>query len=397
VLAPAIGYAQDGFPVSPFAAQAIGKRAATSPDAAAMTADGVVAAGRIVRRPGVARVLADIVSGGHDAAFGGELGAGSVAASAGLIRPADLVASAASWRAPIALDVFGHRIWSPAPPSQGYLTLSAAWIAESCGLDAAPDDPAWAHTLVESMRQAAFDRPEVLWDGADATALLAPERLAPRAAAISPDRAAVLADRYRQAGTTYLCAVDSDGTAVSLMQSNCMSFGSGIVAGGTGVWLQNRGIGFSLTPGHPAELAPGRRPAHTLAPAMITDTADGFVAALGSRGGDSQPQIVLQLAARLLLAGESPAQALAAGRFILRGADDETAFDTWGSGGRVRVDVEGQLGERWAPGLIARGHSVTVTEPFGHPFGHAQVIRRSGALLIGAADPRATSGAALGY
>jgi gamma-glutamyltranspeptidase/glutathione hydrolase len=247
------------------------------------------------------------------------------------------------------------------------------------------------------MRQAAFDRPEVLGEGVDTDALLSAARILPRASAVDPSRAARLGDTYRVGGTTYLCAVDRDGTAVSLMQSNGMSFGSGIVAGETGVWLHNRIMGFSLEPGHPAELAPGRRPAHTLAPILVTDQEDGFVSALGTRGGDSQPQIVLQLLARLLRQGQSPADALAAGRWILRGEGDGSAFNTWGAAGAVRVDVEGQAAVGWRSGLEERGHVVHSSEPFAHPFGHAQIILRGDGVYFGASDPRATSGAVAGY
>ncbi len=397
VLEPGIRYAAEGFPVSVFAAQAIAKRAESSPAAAAMTADGRLEGGQLVRRPGPARVLRALVDGGREAVYGGEFGRAITRATGGIIGADDLASSQARWADPIGMDVWGARVCTPAPPSQGYLTLSAAAIAERVGLGTDPDDPLWPHLLIEAMRQAAYDRPEVLHEGADPAPLLAARRLDARAAAIDPDRSAVLGDTYRAGGTTYLCAVDSDGMAVSLIQSNCMNFGSGIVAGDTGIWLQNRGIGFSLAPGHPAELAPGRRPPHTLAPALVTDPDGAFVSTLGTRGGDSQPQIVLQLLARTLLAHEDPAEALAAGRWILRGARDESSFDTWGFGGEVRVDVEGNAPASWEAGLVARGHLVERSAPFAHPFGHAQLIRRSGDMLLGAADPRATSGSVAAY
>jgi gamma-glutamyltranspeptidase/glutathione hydrolase len=134
-----------------------------------------------------------------------------------------------------------------------------------------------------------------------------------------------------------------------------------------------------------------------LAPALITDEAGAFRAVLGTRGGDSQPQIVLQLIARLLVSGQDPAAALAAGRWVLRGAGDETSFDTWGFQGRVRVAVEGQAPAGWAQGLRSRGHEVLMHAGFAHPFGHAQVIVSDGMRLAGAADPRSDSAAVGGY
>jgi gamma-glutamyltranspeptidase/glutathione hydrolase len=239
----------------------------------------------------------------------------------------------------------------------------------------------------------------VLFDGADGNALLAESRLAPRAAALDPGAAADLSDSYRRAGTTYLSVVDGDRMAVSFMQSNCMSFGSRIPAGQSGVWLHNRGIGFSLRPGSPAGLRPGARPAHTLSPVLVTDERNTLRAAVGTRGGDSQPQVVLQLLARMFGAGQDPATALASPRWTLRGEGDDTSFATWGARGRVRVAVEADAPASWAPGLRDRGHRVEDVAAFAHSSGHAQVIETDPAtgLLRGAADPRSRSGSASGF
>ena len=133
--------------------------------------------------------------------------------------------------------------------------------------------------------------------------------------------------------TTYLCTADATGLAVSLIQSNASGFGTWLVEPITGINIHNRGLGFSLQPGHPAELAPGRRPPHTLCPAMAT--RDGALAAVfGTMGGDAQPQILLQIGARLFGAGSGVADAIAAGRWALQGAG--SGFDTWTSGGAAR-------------------------------------------------------------
>jgi gamma-glutamyltranspeptidase/glutathione hydrolase len=397
LLEPARRYAAGGFTSSRYVAEAVSRRAATSPDAAAMTTDGHLSPGGLVRRPGAARVLTAIGELGRRGFYEGEFGAALVELGDGLFTDDDLRADQAEWTTPLSVDVWGSRLWTPPPPSQGYITLSAAWLAEQAGLGSDPDDPRWPHLLIEAVRQASHDRPEVLFDGADGAALIEGDRLAPRIAGISPDRVADLSDSYRRGGTTYLCAVDGEGTVVSLIQSNCMSFGSGLVAGRTGIWLQNRGIGFSLVPGHPGEYGPGRRPAHTLAPGLLTDEAGEFRAVLGTRGGDSQPQIVLQLVARLLGGEHDPATVLAAGRWVLRGAADESSFDTWGFEGRVRVAVEGQAPAGWADGLRSRGHEVRMEAPFSHAFGHAQMIVSDGSRLAGAADPRSDSAAVAGY
>jgi gamma-glutamyltranspeptidase/glutathione hydrolase len=397
VLAQAIRYAEDGFPVSVFAAAAISKRARTSPDAAAMTIDGELHGGRMTTRPGAARVLRALATGGRRAVFEGEFGDGLLEIEGSPFTRDDLAVDQSAWTDAIHVDAFGGQLWTAAPPSQGYITLGAAVIAEHAGLGTDPESPEWAHLLIEAIRQASWDRPASLYDGADPAELLSETRLRARASAILPDRTTPLGDTYRPGGTTFLGVVDADGMAVSLIQSNCMSFGSGIVAGTTGIWLQNRGIGFSLEPGSPAELAPGRRPPHTLAPVMVTNPDGSVRAVVGTRGGDSQPQVVLQLLARILLSGQDPAEATAAGRWILRGTGDETSFDTWGYGGDVRVVLEGQVPGEWATGLRSRGHVIEEAAAFGHAFGHAQVIVSDRGVLFAAADPRSTSGSAAGY
>src|SRR6056297_3580148 len=139
--------------------------------------------------------------------------------------------------------------------------------------------------------------------------------------------------------------------AVSLIQSNASGFGSHLVEPNTGINLHNRGMGFSLEPGHPAELAPGRRPPHTLLPMAATRDDGSLAAVLGTMGGDAQPQIMLQLAARLFHHRQSPARALGAGRFALRGPD--TGFDTWTATQGPGVNIEGHASEHWVGALAA--------------------------------------------
>src|SRR5204863_8660685 len=146
--------------------------------------------------------------------------------------------------------------------------------------------------------------------------------------------------------------------------------------------------GFSLEAGHPAEFGPGRRPPHTLSPALATQPDGQLACVFGTMGGDGQPQILLQVAARLFHHEESPASAIAAGRWVLRGP--ATGFDTW-DGGVPTVVVEGHAATGWLEGLAARGHRVEAIVPFepgavGHA--HAIVVEPSG-MLAGAADPRA--------
>ncbi|HUQ39908.1 MAG TPA: gamma-glutamyltransferase [Acidimicrobiales bacterium] len=393
VLAPARDYAVDGFPASPSLAGSVA-RLASRPVMADYTEAGPLVAGGLVRRAGVARALDAVAVGDRAGFYEGEFGHELLALGRGLFTADDLARRQAEWVEPLGARAWGHDLWTVPPNSQGYLTLAAAWIADGLDLSGGPDDERWAHLLVEAARQVAFDRPAVLHDGADGPALLAPERLLPRRHAIG-DTAADLGVAPIPGGTMALVAADGDGMGVSLIQSNAAGFGSNLAVPGLRIFLQNRGLGFSLQAGHPAELAPGRRPPHTLSPALVTAPDGSLAALLGTMGGDSQPQILLQLLARHLAAGESPGRTIAAGRFVLRGGT--TGFDTWSDGGRVTIDIEDHAPAAWADGLRRRGHAVRVEAPWGGNFGHAHLIAPTASGWAGAADPRHATSATAAY
>jgi gamma-glutamyltranspeptidase/glutathione hydrolase len=209
---------------------------------------------------------------------------------------------------------------------------------------------------------------------------------------IDPARRASLRDLTSPGDTTYLCAVDGDGMGVSLIQSNAGGFGSMLFEPNTLVNLHNRGLGFSLIPGHPAEYGPGRRPPHTLSPALVTRPDGTLRSVVGTMGGDAQPQILLQVLTRLLLHGESPGRAISSPRWRI--GSGPTGFDTWDSPDETTTDVED--GAPWADGLRARGHTV-LAEPYGSGFGHAHLIDiRPDGTLAAAGDPRALTGATIG-
>ena len=177
----------------------------------------------------------------------------------------------------------------------------------------------------------------MLHEQADGAALLATERLDPRRAAIATESISIRWNSVpdQEGDTTYLCVVDDDRMAVSLIQSNAAGFGSWLVEPSTGINLHNRGLGFSLEAGHPAELGPGRRPPHTLCPLLVTAPDGSLAATLGTMGGDGQPQILLQVLARLLRHGQQPAEAIGGGRWVLRRGG--SGFDTWTGAGRPDV------------------------------------------------------------
>jgi gamma-glutamyltranspeptidase/glutathione hydrolase len=398
VLESAIGYADRGFPASRLLAYTVRDilQVDGADDYRAAAADGTrLAAGALVRRPGVAAALDALASGGRDAFYLGAFGDGLMKLGAGLFAPEDLDRTQAEWVTPLKVTAWGHDVWTTPPPSQGYLTLAGAWISGGLPLPDDPDDAAWPHLLAEAARMAGSDRGAVLFEGADGNALLAPARLAPRRAVIDPRRRGGQPPLASAGGTTVCCAVDGERMGVTLIQSNASAWGARIVEPATRVFLHDRGIGFSLEAGHPAELAPGRRPPHTLAPALVTGTDGSLRTVLGTMGGDSQPQVLLQLLARLLRHGEPPGRAVAAPRWVLGGAG---SFRTWDGDGPGYLAIEAHAESGWAEGLATRGHEVRRSpNPVDHGFGHAQVIEVAHEGLAGVADPRALDGAAVGY
>jgi gamma-glutamyltranspeptidase/glutathione hydrolase len=396
VLEPARRYAAEGFPASPTLARAA-PSVAGKPGAEDFRA--ATAPGAIVRRPGAARMLEAVATAGRDAFYLGEFGKGLLAVGAGEYAEDDLATSNADWVEPVGARAWGGQLWTVPPNSAGYLTLASAWIAEGLPLPTNPDDPLWAHLLVEAARAASYDRVEVLHENADGKSLVAPDRLAARRARIETDRAAIWSgERYAGGGTIYMCTVDADRMGVSLIQSNAAGFGSQIFEPSTGIALQNRGIGFSLQAGHSAEYGPRRRPPHTLSPALVTKDDGTLDMVIGSMGGDAQPQIVLQLLARLLHSLESVGDAIAAPRWVLSGAPPAgNGFDTWDAGGPVQVHIEAEAPESWDDGLRKRGHDVVRHPPLGYNVGHAHCIANRGAHLEAASDPRSLAGNSAGY
>lgn len=401
VLAAAAAYASEGFPASPLLAGSVAGLPSPRPPGAEDYAD-LHDAGQRVRRPGAARALAAIASHGRDGFYGGEFGAGLRQLGASEYVADDLARPLATWVEPLGMQVWGHDVWTVPPPSQGYLTLAGAWVASRLDLGDDPADGRWARGLTAAAIATGRDRPELLWEGARGDDLLAPNRLEGwLAAARAGDPAgrpgvSGKEDRRRAADdTTYLCAVDAGGMAVSLIQSNASGFGSHVFEPSTGINLHNRGIGFSLVAGHPAEYGPGRRPPHTLCPALVTRTDGSVAAVLGTQGGDGQPQILLQVLARLLGAGEPASRAIGSRRWVLSGTGQ--GFDTWTAGGGLVVLVEDGAPAGWVPELSSLGHRVEVRPAFDHGFGHANlIVRDTDGMLAGAADPRARIGAAAG-
>ena len=394
ILGPAVRLAEEGFPASPLLVGSLAMIKPTfAPNFAALSRQATTA-GQLVQREGVGRTLRAIATGGQAAFYQGEFGEGLFALGKGVYSRTDLETASAEWVTPLSLAVWGHQVWSIPAPSQGYLFLAALGVVEQLDLPDDPLDPQWAHLLIEATTAVSHDRPNVLHDAADLAALI--PHLIARATEVDPSLASVRPMLANDGDTTYLCTVDRNGMGVSLINSNASGFGSLLVEPSTGINLHNRGLGFSVQQGHPAEVAPGRKPPHTLCPALITRADGSLLSVLGTMGGDAQPQIMLQIITRLLRHGHSqPWQAVDAGRFALRGP--VTGFDTWTTSRPATVQVEGHAPDDWTSGLADRGHAVEQRARLDSGFGHAHciVLREDGAM-VGGADRRSIVGSCAG-
>jgi len=392
LLAPAISLAEGGFPASPLLVGSLARLDAQARESLHELSSQAHRPNDRVRRPGVGAALRAIAAGGREAFYGGDFGGGLLQLGAGWFTPDDLTTSQADWVSPLRAAAWGVDLYTVPPNSQGYLTLGAAALASNLELPMDSGDEWWAHLLIEAAKVAGYDRPDVLHANANGDELL--QRIAGRAHLIDHDRAADWPMVGSPGDTTYLCTTDEQGMGVSLIQSNASGFGSWLVEPSTQINLHNRGLGFSLQAGNPAELAGGIRPPHTLSPALAM--RDGQLAAVfGTMGGDAQPQILLQLAARLFHQHQSPAVAMQAGRWALTGPT--TGFDTWTAPTSPVVEIEGNAPAHWAADLSARGHRTSVLAPYDSAFGHAQVIMRDdNGFWAGATDLRARVGSVAG-
>jgi gamma-glutamyltranspeptidase / glutathione hydrolase len=392
LLSRALAYAELGFPASPLLAAA-SRAAATAPPF------GRVTSRSIVKRQPLADTLRTIGEAHSPAEarrrfYGQIIGPALLRLDSRWFDEADMEQPLASWVEPLAMDVWDHRIWTVPPSSQGYLSLATAAIAADHAIPTDAADPAWAHVLVEAAKHAAHDRPIVLGDGADGPSLLA--AAIRHGAALDREQASSTTAPTGDGDTTYLAVVDTDGMAVSLIQSNASGFGSWLWHHESGINLHNRGIGFRLDPTSAGALRPGARPPHTLSPALVTTAGGELRYVLGTMGGDAQPQIVAQLLARLLHGGAQPAQAVGAPRWVLTAGTD--GFSTWTTGETPTVAIEASAATSWHDDLAARGHRIDVLDDGDPTFGHAHVIAAGlDGVLTASADWRCLVGSAAGF
>jgi oxamate amidohydrolase len=405
LLGDAIRHAAAGIAVSPCLARVTARAAdllASHADppfralARAYLADGAAPApGARLVQPDLARTLERLARDGGRAFYEGELAGamGQACEAVGSpLRAADLAAHRSRWVTPLTVPYRGGVAASLPPPCQGMALLAVLGMLDAADVaGCGPDSADYVHLVVEATKLAFGDRDRWLADpevvDVPVARLLDPGYLHARVKRIRADAAAP-APVPSGLGDTIACvAADEAGNAVSLIQSLYHEWGSGVIAGETGVVLQNRGSFFSLDPAHPNALAPGKRPFHTLTPFMwLAGERPALIA--GTMGGEGQPQTLAAVATRVLDFGLDVQAAVEAPRWVYG--------RTWGTPTRA-LSLEGRFDAHVADTLRARGHDVRVLDAWSDTMGHAQAIAWDGArgLWIGAGDPRA-DGPALG-
>ena len=398
-LAPAIRYARDGFPVSPiiagqWAAQTELLRRDSAAAATFLPGGRAPAEGETFRNPDYARTLETIARDGIGTFYGGAIGRTLVArlhAMGGFLTLDDLAKNEPSWVTPISVPFKGYRVWELPPNNQGIAVLEMLRILEPYDLKALGHDSApYLHLLIEAKKLAYADLDRYVGD-ADHLAMPAERMLddafiAERRSRIDRQRAQsrVEAGPSRTASeTVYLTAADSEGNMVSFINSNYSEFGSGIVVPGLGFVLHNRGAGFTVTPGLPNTVAPGKRPFHTLIPGFVTRTVDGAeqpYMSFGLMGGSMQAQGHVQFLLDHLVFGMDVQQAIDAARF--------RHFDG------LHVALESPIGDDVRAALRALGHDVVPEDSVS--FGGAQAIIRLPGGYAAGSDPR-KDGMAVGW
>ena len=398
-LQPAIGYARDGFPVSPIiAAQWANETKFLQRDSAAaatfLPGGHAPKAGEWFRNPDLARTLQEISEKGIGTFYGGALGqriVARVAALDGFITLDDLTKNAPTWVTPISVPFRGYRVWELPPNNQGIAALEMLRILEPYDLKSMGQNSAtYLHYLIEAKKLAYADLDRFVGDAdrldMPAEQLLTDEFIAERRSHLNATRAQERVDpgpARTKSETVYLTVADAEGNMVSFINSNYDYFGSGIVVPGTGFVLHNRGAGFTLTPGLPNTVAPGKRPFHTLIPGFVTQTVDGREQAymsFGLMGGGVQAQGHVQFLLNYFVFGMDLQAAIDAPRF--------RHYDG------LRVALETPIADPVRDSLKAMGHVLIDQPPVA--FGGAQAIVRLPKGYAAASDPR-KDGMAVGY
>ena len=408
LLAPAIRYAESGFPVSEIISSdwtGAAERVAEFPGLKTFLVDGhTPREGEVFRNPALAQTYRLLAAGGREVFYRGEIARGLVAHSeerGGVLTMRDLEDHTSTWIDPVSTTYRGYTVWEMPPNGQGIAALEMLNILEGFDLKSLGHNTApYLHLLIEAKKLAFADRARFYADPEIAEVPIAQLISKPygerQRARIDLEHAAQSVppgdpDAIKAQDTVYLTVVDKDRNAISLIQSNCGSWGSNEAPAALGFPVQNRGASFSMDPAHPNFVQPHKRPFHTIIPAFVTKDGKPFFC-FGVMGGDMQPQGHMQVLCNLIDFGMNAQEAGDAARFRHNSAPSSAGPAT----GAGQVTVESGIGEAVREGLRAVGHDVVA----GHAgdFGGYQgiLIDPVTGVLRGGTEPR-KDGCAAGY
>lgn len=410
LLAYAIGYARDGFPVAEEAAQywqsveaLYGKfpnvRTVYLPDGHAPKR------GEVFRNPALAGTLAKIAFGGRDTFYTGALAetiAASMARAGGFLTQRDLAEHRSEWVEPVSVNYRGYDVWELPPNGQGIAALQMLNLLEGFDFSQTSFGSAdHVHRFVEAKKLAYEDRAKFYADPNYMAPGMVPQLLSKKYAAerrklIHPTRAATSVEAghpsLREGDTIYLTVADADGNMVSLIQSNFRGFGSGMVPDGLGFMLQDRGQLFTLEPGQPNSYAPHKRPFHTIIPAFVTKDGRPWMS-FGVMGGSFQPLGHVEILMNMIDFGMNAQEAGDAPRIDHQGSSEPTGESATGVG---TITLESGYPFETIRSLMQRGHKIGWAVP--GSYGGYQAIRFDAAsrVYFGASESR-KDGQAAGY
>ncbi|MGD2120232.1 MAG: gamma-glutamyltransferase [Gemmatimonadota bacterium] len=385
-LAPAIEIAENGFPVTPIIAsqwRGTARILRRDPGASAtylIDGERSPVAGEWFQNSDLASSFRLVAQEGPGAFYGGALGARiveEVQAQGGFLTLEDLKNHQPEWVEPISIDFHGYQVWELPPAGQGIAALEMMKILEPLDLRSMGHNSAeYLHHIVEAKKLAFADLARYISDRdhleGNPRSLLDEEYLAGRRSLIDPQRAADRVDPGRpfdSGETIYLTVADRQGNMVSFINSVFEYFGSGVVVPGTGFVLQNRGAGFTLQDGHPNQIAPRKRPFHTLIPGFVTKDGEPLLS-FGVMGGSMQPQGHTQLLLNLLVFGMDLQEAIDAPRVRHMGG--------------TRIVLEAPISDDVRLRLWELGHTLSS----GGSFGGAQAVMRLPRGWAAGSDPR---------
>jgi gamma-glutamyltranspeptidase / glutathione hydrolase len=382
---PAISYGRNGFLVSPTIAEQWTAQVPLLKEQpgfaeAFMPAGRAPKPGERFRFPSHAATLEKIAATNGEAFYRGELADklhAHAAANGGAMRASDLAAHRADWVGTINSTYRGYTVHEIPPNGQGIVALIALGILERFDMASLPADSAdGVHLQIEAVKLAFADAQAYVADidhmPFSAERLLDKEYLKQRAALIDRSQAKPAAAGTPNGGTVYLTAADAAGMMVSMIQSNYLGFGSGVVVPGTGISLQNRGADFAAAQGHPNRVGPNKRPYHTIIPGFVTKDGNA-VMSFGVMGGTMQPQGHVQVMVRIADHGQNPQAACDGPRF------------RWVHG--TQISCERGFPQSTLDELRRRGHDLVAVEDY-NQFGSCQAIWCLDGGYFAASDPR---------